>query len=756
MERSNYALISALYDSKTGGLYSDIYYPIIKYAIIKQYAKKPGLDNYSTVDSVQNLIKELFGIKIPHVVIVMTLRKLAARPSSNIQIELYQDDSFHIKSAMFDEEENSYEEKEHEFKAHTIEIETAYKEFLVREGVAGDDVSFVQFISTNTENILGYFANQSEEEVDEKYVTIIFFLDYLNRNNNELFRVANKLFWSSILVAFLESERPMVDDSDTGVPSEYYLDTSIVMGLLDLSTPEREQCSKEVCDVIKASGGLLKIHPLTIEEIKTILQSVETNGANEGSSIASAYTRRKLNAVKVAQIRVNLNSLIEKEMIQVFPSSMRDAKREAMYSYRGKEAVRQLAGIRRNVEPEYTTDNFREVHDIYMDDYIKKARKDCKGREDIYFLTSNRDLIDFCKDTYHPGSSYMISTASVILELWMHNNQPSDISSCMLTETMARCLDAHRAKTRKKIHEVASFFKEAKEEFDPNLYRDLLRNLYRKARHVIKVVDADPEDPKDYMQRIQEAVGRDNTHFDSTNSDMAMENSRLTEAVDMMGEKVADLSKESEAKSQQIGGLQEQNQSLSNSNKELIQKNEGLSSDLQLKDEELAKERATKDELRKQKTMAETKNQLYEKRDKLQDELVGLRASFKHFDDQRTASFCNWQPILLISIGGLLAFIFVVLVVLDKADIYKVTAWPPYVGLVTLACGLIGAGIAINTDERRNRRRNIAYEKWESLEDNKDYKALKEQIEKKEEDLSVCNNLIKNPTSFLGEMGKWS
>lgn len=756
MERSNYALVSALYADKSRGLYSDIYYPIIKYAVVKLYAQKPGVDNYSSVDSIQELIKELFGIKIPHVVILMTLKKIESRPSNNILIEVFQDDSFHIKAAMFDDEEKSYEEKEREFKLHTMEIEELYKEFLEREGVAGDDVSFVQFISDNTDNILGYFANQSEKEVDDKYVTIIFFLDYLHRNNNALFNVANKLFWSSIIVAFLESERPFVASSDTGVSSEYYLDTSIAMGLLELSTPEREQCSKEVCDVIKASGSLLKIHPLTIEEIKTILQSVESNGANEGSSIASACTRRKLNAVKIAQIRVNLNSLIEKQMIQVFPNSMRDAKREAMYEYRGKDAVRKLAGMRRNMDPEYTIDNFREVHDIYMNDYIRNARKNRKGREDIYFLTSNRDLINFCRETYHPGSSYMISTASVILELWMHNNKPSDISSCILTETMAKCLDAHRAQTRQKIHEVAAYFKEAKEEFDPNLYRDLLRNLYRKAKNVITAVEANPEDPTTYMQKIQEAVGRDNTHFESTNSDIVMENTRLNEAVDMMGERVADLSKETEAKSQQIGGLKEQNQTLAISNEELSKKNEGLTSNLQRKEEELADERAKKEELRKQKTMAETKNQLYEMRDKLEDELVGLRATFKTLDDKRSASFCNWQPILLISIGAFFAVVFVVLVGLDKAKVYMVESWPPFVGLVTLACGLIGAGIAINTDERRNRRKNKAFAKWEVLEENKDYKALKEQIAKKEEDLSVCKNLIKNPTSFLGEMGKQS
>lgn len=42
MARSNYALISALYSDKSRGLYSDIYFPIIKYAIVKIYGSKKG------------------------------------------------------------------------------------------------------------------------------------------------------------------------------------------------------------------------------------------------------------------------------------------------------------------------------------------------------------------------------------------------------------------------------------------------------------------------------------------------------------------------------------------------------------------------------------------------------------------------------------------------------------------------------------------------------------------------------------------
>ena len=83
MARSNYALISALYADKTRGLYSDIYFPIIKYAIVKIFYNKEVGEHYATSDDVQKLIVNLFDVKIPHVVIAKTVLKLSHLENSN-------------------------------------------------------------------------------------------------------------------------------------------------------------------------------------------------------------------------------------------------------------------------------------------------------------------------------------------------------------------------------------------------------------------------------------------------------------------------------------------------------------------------------------------------------------------------------------------------------------------------------------------------------------------------------------------------
>ena len=61
MRKSDFALISALYDSKNGGLYSDVYFPIIKYTIISLFYQTESQEYY-THDNVNDFIIRNFGV----------------------------------------------------------------------------------------------------------------------------------------------------------------------------------------------------------------------------------------------------------------------------------------------------------------------------------------------------------------------------------------------------------------------------------------------------------------------------------------------------------------------------------------------------------------------------------------------------------------------------------------------------------------------------------------------------------------------
>ena len=544
-ERSNYALISALYADKKRGLYSDIYFPIIKYAILMLYGEAENSQPYFTSLQVHDKIRELFHIDIPTVVIAMTVMKIREYRNGNIVLEpMSKGNSFRVISADYDEDDAAYSEKQREFDMHIIEIESTFQRFMETEGTYDDGVKFIDFIADNTEALLEYFDTKREQVVEEKYTTIVFFLEFLSQTNKDLFKVANQLFWSSIIAAFLQSERPEVKGVNMR-NTEYFLDTSIVMGLLKLSTGERESSSKQVCDLIKSAGGQLKVHPLTIEEIEAILVSVETKGPHAYSSIADAYTRDGHNTNSIAKIRLDIVKRIESSGVSVFPSPTSREKNEAFAKYKGKDIVRQLSEIRMAGSGNaYSTDNFREIHDIAMDDYVRERNK-TRGRGiRTYFLTSNEELKDFCRDR-HPNQDYLKTPGKVILELWMHSTKPSDISSSLLTETMARCMDLHRAKVRNKIAEVSKKFKDTKDSFSKEVYEDFLKKLYLRAKNVITVIEGNPEDIT--PENIKMAVNRDNQHLEAVNSKNAQENEVLSKNLEQAKRNISEKQKEMES-----------------------------------------------------------------------------------------------------------------------------------------------------------------------------------------------------------------
>ena len=381
---------------------------------------------------------------------------------------------------------------------------------------------------------MGYFQKSDSTVINEKYATVIFFLEYLHKTPSKKteFYVADQLFWASIITGYLRSEKPPVDAADDGSKKEYFLDTSILLGMMGLSSKQKEEYTAEVCEIIKASGGIMRAHPMTLEEIKNILLSVEAaTQPDPGTDIAEAWENHKLTINNLARTRLNLGSILSEHGVQVFPLMGPEECRNRARAYSGKKSVVALAADRSKKPSSYSQDNFREIHDLFMDDYIQERRKAKKGSEDIVFVTSNRDLITFTKNM-HPGQCYMVSTSRLILELWMHNVKPADISSCALTETMARCLDQHNMRVRNKLMEVSKFFNANKGNFDAQVYQDFIKKLYQRARNVIMAVEVNPDDQDSFgeltAQRILDAMKADQEYYDKKIKEKEAENAELS------------------------------------------------------------------------------------------------------------------------------------------------------------------------------------------------------------------------------------
>lgn len=714
MKKSNYALISALYSNKTKGLYSDIYFPIIKYAIVELFAQDKNTNHYFSADDIHNFIQNTFGVMIPNVVITKSVMKIQSQKQDEIELTIYEDgNSFQISNATYSSTERTIKEREQLFTKQIELIEKQYREFLEREGCYDDGVTFIQFISDNTDDILGYFEDNDINNVNEKYATMVFFLEYLSEYNSNLYQAANQLFWGSIIAGFLQSERPQVNEEEKGVKNEYFLDTSIIMGLLELSTPHREALARDVCDIITSAGGILRVHPMTVDEVSFILQSVEQNGPDPLTDIASAFSRRELDTHALAKIRINLTNEIERRKINVFPPMNPVEKNKAIQALQGKRIV-QLLGESRNKKPSsYSNDKYREIHDIFMDNYIKE-RRNSKGVNQVFFLTSNSDLIEFC-NKMHPSENNMISTGRVILELWMHNTKSADISSYMLTETMARCLDMHNSTIRNKIVTVSRYYNRTKDCFDPEIYKDFIKHLYRRAKNVILAVDnTDEKLGSGMVQLISEAVAADNLHYDSETAKIHKSNKQLQENIE---------SKEAELKSKD-----EQIANLSKDKENLADRIE----DQDVKIKQVASE----------KEKAEETISLYKRRDILNNEISDLTLELKPYEESLKKAFCNWQPVFFYVLSAILFILGLMLLFKPNfmPNLFTSKSWPFISVSIMIAIFLVNLGnrFSDSTDDRRQK----AYDKWRKKPQNAKYNKLKSNLIEKEKELDLIKEKL--------------
>lgn len=728
MEKSNYALISALYSNSNYGLYSDIYFPIIKYALVGLFAKREESNPYCSADAIHNYIVEQFGISIPHIVISKSILKINAQQWGNIQLNVYENgDTFQIQSASFDVDDENIADREKLFTEKIDIIERRYKEFIEQEGSVDDGISFIQFISDNTDDILGYFEKQDKSKVDERYATMVFFLQYLSDYEKDLYQVANQLFWGSVIAGFLKSEKPDVEECNGGIKSEYFLDTSIVMGVLNLSTPQREIYSQEVCDIIKASGGILRVNPMTIDEISYILQSVEQNGPNPLTDIASACERYKLEANELAQIRLNLSTEIEKKGINVFPQMSLIDKQKKIQSFQGKRITKLLAESRNKKPVSYSNDNYREIHDVFMDDYIKERREKKGDNDHVFFLTANRDLIAFCK-TMHPLVNYMKSTGEVILELWMHNTKPVDISSCLLTETMARCLDLHSTRVRNKIIEVSRLYNKTKSDFNADVYKEFIKKLYSRAKNVIKAVESCTNDivEGEFGRLIKEAVTADKLIYNKETAKVRNENEQLSQSIASKEEEIINIKRDRDKLSSEL------------ENKEKERK--------QIEEEKLQEISVRK--------IAERKNYLYEKRDELKHLIERTNVEITPYLKSRETSFCNWLPYIFFISSIVLFIVLLILWYICYSHNGSVIFFMEHIGTITggviaLIGTLVGIGRHFNSKESTEKRKTKAILKWEAKDENTRYKILQEDLFKYGKELKTIEDELNGLTKLI-------
>ena len=509
MNKCNFTLITAIYDQQTANLYSEIYFPIISYEISRLFHESSSCQKYYDITALKDSIQDSFGVSIPLIVLKRAVKTLSENRKTGLKISLYETgEKFLIEQPWDDSIGISIDQKFEELNLKLCKLEEKFCTYLEENGIPSQ-LSFAQFFEDHKEDIIALLnANDSSTKIDGEYVHYVTFLHDIKKSNPELYATANEVFWGTVVSGFLQREK-VEFDVKVSDSVRYYLDTALVMSLLDLDTTENHQYALELCEIINKSGCQAWVHPITIKEIDGILLKVEQYGPASAMHISAAVERRDLTPSKITNIRSSLEGLIKKAGINVLnlsPNKVRDI----ISDYIDKASVKALGEARRG----HNKESIADIHDVFMYDYISNNRRHTSTfmeKNDLYFVTLNKDLIRHFKEQQAQGTSpIMLHPSRVIVDLWMHNAEGLSIKRDGLSEVMSRCIALNKTDARKRITDFVRKYNDSEQAFTEEVVQKVYSALVNRSSAVVNSIDdlmeSEPESKDELKLKIATVV----------------------------------------------------------------------------------------------------------------------------------------------------------------------------------------------------------------------------------------------------------
>lgn len=481
---NNIALITALFNEKGANFYKDIYFPIIRYSLIGLFHEHGGNETYFKVKDLQEYIGNKFFIEIP--VVVLRNSVVALRGNTNTDIVIKDtfgkhDDGIYIQKIVDFQENDAINREAEKIEDNFSLLESLFKQYLAAEHL-DSNTNLYDFISECEEEcyamIAGEDASQSEG-IDANYTNTARFIDWLKSNRTDLYQYFTDMVWGSVISAFLRRSQYESSIKPNDKVS-YYLDSALVLALFGLDTEYNVAYANDVIHNVKASGGVLKVHSMTLREVNRILTSViNDQGPRFGSAIAFGFEENNLSLSDIVGLKNDLERRLSQDfgiVLEPYNQQILDEEERKLENNKNVLYLKEKWGG-------YSQDTFREKHDVFMCETVTKMNSGASHPEKMsaFFVTLNRDLIVL----YHKpeGLSSVITPGTVILKLWIHGSQITDVKGEVLTEMVSRCLALSQTDARKKIR---LFFKYRKGSDIPEQdVKDMYSSLIHRSNDVI-------------------------------------------------------------------------------------------------------------------------------------------------------------------------------------------------------------------------------------------------------------------------------
>ena len=251
---TSYSFLAALNENGTD-LYNAVYLPLCKRAL----AIHTKENTHGTSNDIKKVMKDEFGIDMPLLVvqklIVAIANGMSRKQKEKSDFKYFEKGkSFQCNSYVFNDLEQAYETERRQANA----LQEAFEVFVKSQDAdsEGEMPSFASFIDRYKNELSSFLSGKTKSlnvDVNSSFMSHVRFLQYIETNNDTLFRVAERIFMGSIIASYIESDMDVNAKPESKVT--YFLDSKIVLEALDLQNAEDTLPIRELMKLIRETGG---------------------------------------------------------------------------------------------------------------------------------------------------------------------------------------------------------------------------------------------------------------------------------------------------------------------------------------------------------------------------------------------------------------------------------------------------------------------------------------------------------------------
>ena len=384
---SAYCFLAALTENNND-LYNHVYVPVCKRAL-SEYSRRGK--EFGAHTDIKDIILEIYGINVPESIVCKLIRgaeaSLSRRKKEEIKLKVLENgQSFQLEKWAFTDLDDKYNKSKREANA----IEEAFSEFIKTKKTFNEEVpSFNEFLFRYKTRLSSFFIgeiSQIERNDDETYYYHVEFLEFIQRSNHLLYRIAQDLYLGAIVAGFLEAGF----DVDHRKPTNeiFFLDTPIILRALDLQNPNETNPILELIDLIRKTGSTPKILSITVEEIQRVINSAIESYVNKNpvTTIGEACKRKNKDKAWLMTFNINLVKNIEKILgitIEIVSTEF-IKNNEKCLDIPELQEIRKCKG--------------NAAHDVYSYLFVRMMRQtpvSLLQNAKVWFITTNPSLLNF-------------------------------------------------------------------------------------------------------------------------------------------------------------------------------------------------------------------------------------------------------------------------------------------------------------------------------------------------------------------------